>query len=379
MKLSTVIVDLFALCWFLWLALPSVQWVQSPVLMAWSHVGSRATWQRQCWIELCWPQLTPPSCPCCWSFPDRNCIASQAVQLQTLLHSCPTPPQSQNKKEKRQKRWEQPCCVSRQLGRCCVRSWVLSPCSASPHAWPLQHHIPTLAQLGHGKGRGQRVPGPAPAWWWWMGMQLPKSTGGDGDTGTVFLEGWALPPRCQLHPSLQKSCVREGSNGSVLVWGQQCLVPAATQDLQGATVLSWLLLFPSGLQCRSAEHLKHFDNPYSLPNTVWRYPHRSCLVRSLFILVWQSDLSLPLSCESPCGWECCGGCGSRLEQGLSAHIACYHRTECNRALVHTAGLRLLLDRSNESVPEVAKLAAVTAVMPNAHCGVQLMVTKRSSE
>lgn len=75
-----------------------MQWVQSPVLMAWSHVGSRATWQRQCWIELCWPQLTPPSCPCCWSFPDRNCIASQAVQLQTLLHSCPTPPEQKGEK-----------------------------------------------------------------------------------------------------------------------------------------------------------------------------------------------------------------------------------------------------------------------------------------
>lgn len=37
------------------------------------------------------------------------------------------------------------------------------------------------------------------------------------------------------------------------------------------------------------------------------------------------------------------------------------------------------DRSNEGVPEAAKLAAVTAVVPNAHYGVQLMVTKRSSE
>lgn len=145
----------------------------------------------------------------------------QAMRFQTLLHSCPS--QLHTTRTKREKAdGSSQGCVRRQLGRCCVRRWVLSPSSPSPHARPLQYHFPTLAWFGHGQGRRAESARPSASCgddgWAWGSQKAQEEM---QELCSWRSMGWALPPQCWFHLSLQKSCVRVGSSGRVLVWGQQ--------------------------------------------------------------------------------------------------------------------------------------------------------------
>lgn len=89
-------------------------------------------------------------------------------------------------------------------------------------------------------------------------MLLPESTGGDGrcremqELGSWRSVGWALPPQCQLHLLLQKSCVRVGSDQRVLVRGQQLSRTSREPQFSPG-----FFLFLSDLQYMSVKHLKH--------------------------------------------------------------------------------------------------------------------------
>lgn len=102
-------------------------------------------------------------------------------------------------------------------------------------------------------------------------------------------------------------------------------------------------LFLPDAQCMSVKHLATSDNPYSPPDAIRRYAMQVMPCNITFhARVTGSDPFLPLSRESKCGWGCCGGCGSRPQQGLSALITSFRSTGYNRAPIRNSGFRLIL-------------------------------------
>lgn len=282
-----------------------------------AHVGSGATWQKWCWIELCRhtkPMHSSALHRVSAAGPSQREVPSNAISNPAALVSHPTQLHTTRTK-KRKSRWEQPGLCEQAAGEVLCQEVGVEPLlTVTPCTTPSVSH-PYLGLVCPWPGQECReCQGQCQPWWSWVGMGLPESAGGDGPCREMQelcswrSMGWALPPQCQLHLSLQKSCVRVGSSGRVLVWGQQRLPPAAEQDLQGATVFSWLFSVSQISSVCQLSTLSTFDNLCSLPNMIWWCATQVIPRKVTFHSgVTESDLSLPLSCESPCGWECCGG------------------------------------------------------------------------
>lgn len=144
-----------------WLFPPCCSAVPSPQQQG-AHVGSEATWQRQCWIELCQHTKPIPSS----AFHQQPSLLmvlprqkGQAMQFQTLLHLCPTQ-LCTTRTKKRKSRWKQPQLCEQAARDVLCQEVGVEPLLTIPTCMTTSVSHP---HLGHGQGRMAASAGPAPA------------------------------------------------------------------------------------------------------------------------------------------------------------------------------------------------------------------------
>lgn len=322
-------------------AVPSPRWPGA-------HVGSRATWQRRCWTELCWhtkPIPSSPLPPVAAAGPSQTEVPSNA-EFQTLLHLCPTQLHTTRTK-KRKGGWEQPGLCEQAAGEVLCEDMGVEPLLIITTCMTTSGSHPHLGSLGRGQGRRAESAGPRASHGddgWACGSQKALEVMGDAGRCRSCVPGGLWAGHCHLSVSFTSP-----SRRAVPEWAAMggCWCRASSNWHQQ---LSRTSQFSPGFFCFSQissvgqlSTLTTFDSLYSLPNAIRRYATQVMPCKVTFHSgVTESDLSLPLWCESPCGWERRGGCGSRLEQGLSAHTTCYHRAEYSRAPICNLGFRLFL-------------------------------------
>lgn len=232
----------------------------------------------------------------------------------------------------------------------------------------VHHHLSTASspQPGVAVARAGRqlVPGPVPAAvkmggrrvpqkrWWWRVVR--------GEAGAGLLEGHGPGMAASVAASAPlpegtpvcHGCARVGQRWRVLVRGP---APAAEQDLQGATVCSQhVCFFLPDPQCMSVKHLNHLWQPLLPPKCDMKVIATQVMPYNVaFVPVWQ-DQALSWHChvnQSVGGSAAVGGCGSRLEQGLS--VSTVLGTTGPRFAIQVSGCYSY--SGNKCVPEVAEL------------------------